>query len=69
MENLIRVGDALKQLGVHRNTIVRWEQQGRVTPLRGPGGVRYYRKRDIERLARERQPKLDGPARPGSQAR
>ena len=61
MKDFLRIGEALRQLEVHRNTLLRWEEQGLIVAFRGPGRVRYYRRRDIERLARERQPSLDKP--------
>jgi len=61
MNEFLRIGEALRKLRVHRNTLLRWEQQGLVKAFRGPGRVRFYRKLDIERLARERRPSLDGP--------
>ena len=58
--DLIRMGEATRVLDVHRNTLVRWETEGRVTPLRGPGRVRFYRPEDIERLRKSREPKAEG---------
>ena len=57
VSGLIRVGQATRKLGVHRSTIVRWERDGRISPLRGPGGVRFYRSEDIERLREWMKPK------------
>lgn len=62
MKQYLRISEALRKLGVHRNTLLRWEQQGRITAYRGPGRVRFYRKLDIERLVRERLPRLNGGA-------
>ncbi len=59
MDRLVRVGDATRALRVHRSSLVRWEREGRVTPLRGPGRVRFYRVEDIERLRQWRQPRPD----------
>lgn len=61
MKNLIQVGEVARMLRVHRNTLVRWEQDGQVAPLRGPGGTRYYRAEDVERLRKWREPKPANP--------
>jgi len=36
--------------GIHRNTLLKWEKEGLLRPVKTPGGRRRYRKRDIERL-------------------
>jgi len=59
MESLIRIGEASRLLGVHPVTLKRWEAVGLVQPLRGPGGARYFRFADIERLRAWREPKPD----------
>ena len=42
--------DAKKLYGLHRNTLLNWEKQGLLRPIKTPGGRRRYRKEDIERL-------------------
>jgi excisionase family DNA binding protein len=37
-------------LGVHTATIARWAREGKLTPLRTPGGHRRYSRADIRRL-------------------
>ena len=36
--------------GIHRNTLLLWEKQGLIKPIRTPGGRRRYLKDEIERL-------------------
>jgi excisionase family DNA binding protein len=36
-------------------TIRLWERQGRIKAVRTNGGVRLFNRRDVERLARERE--------------
>ena len=38
------------QMNHHRNTLLSWEKQGILHPIRTPGGRRRYRKEEIERL-------------------
>lgn len=49
-ERLIGIAEASRMLGVHPNTLRRWEKEGRVLPGRLPGGQRRYRVADIEAL-------------------
>jgi excisionase family DNA binding protein len=48
--NLMQVRQAAAQLGVHENTLRRWQQAGWVNAVRLPSGVRRFRPEDIERL-------------------
>jgi len=36
--------------GIHRNTLLLWEKQGLIKPIRTPGGRRRYLRDEIERL-------------------
>jgi excisionase family DNA binding protein len=47
---LMQVRQAAEQLGIHENTLRRWEQAGWVNAVRLPSGVRRFRQEDIERL-------------------
>ena len=38
----IRIGQAAKIIGVHPDTLRRWERAGKIKPLRTKGGQRYY---------------------------
>jgi transposase-like protein len=50
---LIGVRDAARQLGVHENTLRRWERTGIVRAVRLPSGVRRFRAQDIAGLQDE----------------
>ena len=47
---LLTAHDVKKIYGLHRNTLLNWEKQGLLEPVKTPGGRRRYRKEDIERL-------------------
>jgi excisionase family DNA binding protein len=47
---LLTIGPAAALLGVHPETLRRWEAAGRMTARRTPGGRRRYRRRDLEAL-------------------
>ena len=52
--DLIGGSEAAQLLGVHRSTLGRWTQAGRIDPvvqLPGRNGVVLYRRTDIEALA------------------
>ncbi|MCW3050225.1 MAG: MerR family transcriptional regulator [Solirubrobacterales bacterium] len=53
MSPLMQVREAARVLGVHENTLRRWEQRGLIQAVRLPSGVRRFRPEDIEHL-RER---------------
>lgn len=50
---LLRIGEAADILGVHVETIRRWERDGKITSVRipPPDGQRRFRREDVERLA------------------
>jgi len=50
---LMQVRAAAKQLGVHENTLRRWEEAGLIKAVRLPSGTRRFRAVDVERLRRE----------------
>ena len=50
MTQLIQVRQAARTLGVHENTIHRWEERGLLRAVRLPSGVRRFRAQDIEAL-------------------
>jgi excisionase family DNA binding protein len=50
MADLMQVREAARALGVHENTVRRWEERGLVTAVRLPSGVRRFRREDIEAL-------------------
>lgn len=47
MDNLITIREASDLLGVSIKTLRRWEQQGKISSIRTPGGHRRYRRQDI----------------------
>lgn len=49
-QSLLGVRYAARQLGVHENTLRRWEQNGLVPAVRLPSGVRRFRADDISQL-------------------
>ena len=53
-DDLIGGSEAAQLLGVHRSTLGRWTQAGRISPviqLPGRNGVVLYRRTEIEALA------------------
>ena len=57
---MLRIGEASRLLNVHKNTLIRWGDQGVVKAYRiGPRGDRRFEQEDIEnllvRLARDRE--------------
>jgi excisionase family DNA binding protein len=50
MSALMQVREAARVLGVHENTLRRWEQRGLIHAVRLPSGVRRFRPEDIEGL-------------------
>lgn len=52
-QELMQVRAAARHLGVHENTIRRWEEAGLIRAIRLPSGVRRFRREDIERLRAE----------------
>jgi excisionase family DNA binding protein len=57
---LVGVREAASALGVHENTLRRWEQKGLIRAVKLPTGVRRFLREDIERL---RKDMYDGLAR------
>lgn len=45
---------AASELGVHHLTLRRWVSQGKLPCIRDTYGRRFFRRADIEKLARER---------------
>lgn len=48
---LLRIGEAAHILGVHVETVRRWEEAGHITAVRTPTGQRRFRREDVEKLA------------------
>ena len=47
MSNLITIREASDLLGVSVKTLRRWEQQGKISSIRTPGGHRRFRRQDL----------------------
>ena len=56
------VGEASRVLGVSAETVRAWAKRGRIGALRTSHGVRLFDRRDVERLAHERNIRLTTPA-------
>lgn len=50
MSSLMQVRQAARVLGVHENTVRRWEERGLLRAVRLPSGVRRFRPEDIKEL-------------------
>ena len=50
---LLGVREAARRLGIHENTLRRWEQTGLIRAVKLPTGVRRFRAEDVERLYEE----------------
>jgi excisionase family DNA binding protein len=50
---LLGVREAARRLGVHENTLRRWEQLGLIRAVKLPTGVRRFREEDVQRLYEE----------------
>ena len=50
---LMQVRQAANGLGVHENTLRRWEEKGLIRAVRLPSGVRRFRPEDIEKIRAE----------------
>ncbi len=46
----LSIGQASEYLGVSIDTLRRWEKKGKLKTLRSPGGHRYFRKEDLEKV-------------------
>src|ERR1041385_6910318 len=60
MEDLYRIGEAAKALGVRGETLRRWEQEGKLEVSRSSGGQRRVSAKEVSRLLAERR-KLHAP--------
>ena len=50
MAQLMQVRQAARALGVHENTVRRWEERGLLQAVRLPSGVRRFRAEDVEAM-------------------
>lgn len=51
--DLIPPQEAARRLGISRNTLLRWEERGHITPVRTVTGMRRYKADDIDALLKE----------------
>jgi putative resolvase len=62
---VFRIAQAAKLIGVHPNTLRRWEREGKLKPARTLGGERRYTTEEINKLRSEMGlPPIDGRALP-----
>ena len=47
LDDLLQIGDAARLKGVSINTLRRWEEDGKILPVRTEGGHRRYRVADL----------------------
>ena len=55
----VLVSEAARILSVTQQTVRLWERTGRLPAIRVSGGVRVFRRDEVERLAAERQMRAD----------
>jgi excisionase family DNA binding protein len=48
MSDLMQVREVARALGVHENTVRRWESRGLLRAVRLPSGVRRFRVEDVD---------------------
>jgi len=54
MSEFLSTNDVAKFLGKARDTILYYERAGKLTPMRTQGGIRLFRREQVERLAAEK---------------
>src|SRR3989344_6543654 len=47
---LLKIGEASKALGIHIDTLRRWEKSGKITSIRTPGGTRLYSLEQLQKF-------------------
>ena len=53
MAQLMQVRQVARALGVHENTVRRWEERGLLRAVRLPSGVRRFRPEDVEAVRKQ----------------
>ncbi|HSZ12813.1 MAG TPA: MerR family DNA-binding transcriptional regulator [Solirubrobacteraceae bacterium] len=53
MAQLMQVRQVARALGVHENTVRRWEERGLLRAVRLPSGVRRFRAEDVEAVRKQ----------------
>ena len=46
----ISIGEAAEKLGVNKDTLRNWDENGKLTPVRTAGGHRRYKLSDVEEM-------------------
>lgn len=59
MENLINMEEASRYLNVSKETLRRWDREGKLKPLKTPGGHRRYKLSDLEQMMQENLERWD----------
>ena len=62
MSELLQVRQAARMLGVHENTLRRWEQKGLLHAVRLPSGVRRFDLAEVEAVRAEMYRGMPAPA-------
>ncbi len=63
MSDFLSTNDTAKLLGKARDTVLYYERMGKLTPVRTQGGIRLFRRSDVERLAAEKARRSDDAGR------
>jgi excisionase family DNA binding protein len=58
-KGLMSIGDSSEYLGVSIDTLRRWEKRGRIDAFRSPGGHRYFKKDDLDKLFGKKYTRID----------
>ncbi|MGZ5474584.1 MAG: MerR family DNA-binding transcriptional regulator [Thermoanaerobaculia bacterium] len=66
MSELLQVRQAAQMLGVHENTLRRWEQKGLLHAVRLPSGVRRFDAAEVAAMRTEMYRGMPAPATDGS---
>ena len=53
METLLSLKDAMSYLHVCKSTLHRWDREGKLVPLKTPGGHRRYKLSDLQKFIGE----------------
>jgi excisionase family DNA binding protein len=61
MSELLQVRQAARMLGVHENTLRRWEEKGLLHAVRLPSGVRRFDPAEVEAVRAEMYRRMPAP--------
>ena len=54
-EQLLTVGEACRRLGIHPQTLRKWDREGHIRVVRYPGGKRRIPVSEIDRIMQTKQ--------------